>query len=121
MWWRSQKNAIAINNNMKEENKLSDFERTELEAYRKIFDELLKDQNSNKASSNNNKPNKQKMQDKIAYWLGVFISFGIITITMTLCWNFSLVQLWPQIPQITIIQMGGLWFLFSTLLSIKNK
>jgi polyferredoxin len=73
----------------------------ELELYRKII----------KESANK----KQTWQNKLMEWLGSFIAYGTITLLLWVCWNWSLVKLWPQIPEITPLQMAGLWYLTSVL------
>ena len=101
---------------MNEQQELNDLERQELEAYRKYSDEILKQQNSN-----NKGANKNKLADKIAYFLGVFVSCGIITFILQFAWNYSLVKILPQLPQITMFQMAGLWFICHILLGSRNK
>jgi hypothetical protein len=101
---------------MSEEKTLTELERTELEAYRKLFDEMLKEQ-----KPNNNGANKKDLLSKISYFLGVFVACGIISFIMQIIWNFTVIKLWPQIPQITMFQMAGLWFLCHILLGSRNK
>ena len=73
----------------------------ELELYRKIVKE-----HANK---------KKTFSEKLGNALGVFIAYGAIILLMWVCWNWSLIKLWPQIPEITPLQMAGLWYLVSVL------
>lgn len=84
------------------EEELNKQDREELEVYRKIVREA-----ANKEVSFSN---------KLANWTGTFVAYGAIVILLWVCWNWSLIKLWPQIPEITPLQMAGLWYLLSTLI-----
>lgn len=80
-------------------NELPEKQYEELEEYRKMFKEAQ---------------NKEEQWDaKLARFLGTFIAYAGIVLILWACWNYSLVVLWPQIPQITPLQMAGLWYLVS--------
>lgn len=83
------------------EGDLNNGEREELEFYRKIVHEA-----TNK---------KKSWPNKCAEYLGQFIGYGSVTLLLWVCWNLSLIKLWPQIPEITPLQMAGLWYLISVL------
>jgi polyferredoxin len=60
---------------------------------------------------------KSKRWDTIAAnWLGQFVAYSLIVFLLFLSWNWALVQIWPNIPEVTFIQMAGLWYLSSVLL-----
>lgn len=65
----------------------------------------------------NKEPQKPRtLSDKFAYYLGLFCAYGCIVLLLWLSWNYALVALWPNIPQISPLQMAGLWYLTSVLL-----
>jgi TRAP-type mannitol/chloroaromatic compound transport system permease small subunit len=60
---------------------------------------------------------KSKRWDVIlADWLGKFVAYALIIMVLWVCWNYSLVKLWPIIPETSPLQMAGLWYLVVVLL-----
>jgi polyferredoxin len=47
----------------------------------------------------------------LADYLGKFIAYSLIVAVLWVSWNYSLVKLWPAIPEVTPFQMAGLWIL----------
>lgn len=80
---------------------LNQQDREELELYRQILAE--------------SQLKKKNWQDTLCQYLGKFIGYSCVVAVLWVCWNWSLVKLWPQIPEITPLQMAGLWYLISVL------
>jgi polyferredoxin len=60
---------------------------------------------------------KSKRWDIIlADYLGKFIAYSLIVFILWVSWNWSLVKLWPSIPETTPLQMAGIWILAVLLL-----
>jgi hypothetical protein len=52
----------------------------------------------------------------LADYLGKFIAYSLIVAVLWVSWNYSLIKLWPIIPETTPLQMAGIWILAVLLL-----
>lgn len=76
-------------------------EKSELELYRKYLQEASQ---------------PQTWDQKVAHYLGLFVAYSAIVFLLYLSWNFALVEIWPIVPNVTFLQMAGIWYLSSVLL-----
>lgn len=81
---------------------LPESDREELDLYRSI----LKEKAANKSSWSN----------RLAEYLGLFIGLSAVVFALYLCWNYALVVVFPVVPNVTFLQMAGLWYLTSVFL-----
>jgi polyferredoxin len=59
---------------------------------------------------------KKNWDTIVANWLGQFVAYSLIVFLLFLSWNWALAQIWPIIPEVSFLQMAGLWYLSSVLL-----
>lgn len=85
-----------------DQDEFTDKEREELNLYRSILSEAAQ--------------KKTSWSNRLAEYLGMFVAYSAIVFLLYLCWNYSLITLWPQIPEITFVKMAGLWYLVSVFL-----
>ncbi len=53
--------------------------------------------------------------------LNDFIGYGITVLLLTMCWDYGLARVFPAVPNITVIQMAMVWYLWSGFASKLKK
>jgi len=80
---------------------LSESDQEELNLYRSILKQ---------------KPAKKTWTEVLAEYLGLFVGLSTVVFVLYLCWNYALAVVFPVVPNVTFVQMAGIWYLTSVFL-----